>query len=170
MCEARRKQRRFDLRQRKKPRVDISAFTSEDNRFEWNPADHYYDDMSKALISFQNKKFKNNEPVIQLSSKEDLTNATILDIDICDEFLNASSDSDSSAEQSTTHTNNFDESPKQATCQYKKSKRLNDLFSNEETADTISMSDGDCMELSHTHDDDSTVGTNDTMVSTTKMT
>ena len=117
--------------------------------------------MSSVLISFQNKKFKNNEPVVQLFSDENLTIDTILDIDICDEFLNASSDSNSSAEQLTTHTNNFDESPKQATCQYKKSKRLNDLFSDDETADTVSMSDDDCMELSHTHDDDSTVDTDE---------
>ena len=35
---------------------------------------------------------------------------------------------------------------------------MNDIFSNDEAADTISMSDDNCIELLHTHDDDSTVG------------
>ena len=117
--------------------------------------------MSKTLSSYQNKRFKNNEQVVKLSSSKDLTIVPILDIDICNEYSNTSSDSNSSAEQSITHTNNFDESPNQATCQYKKSKRLNDLFSDDETADTVSMSDDNCMELLHTHDDDSTVGTDE---------
>ena len=106
MCDARCNKERYDSRRQKKPRVDIAAFTSKDNQFEWNQAIHCCDDMSKTLLSFQNKKFKNNEPVVKLSSSKDLTNVTMLDIDICNEFLNTSSDSNSSAEQSITHTHN----------------------------------------------------------------
>ena len=74
------------MRRKKKPRLDICAFTSEDNHFEWNPIIHCSDDMSKTLLSYHNKKFKNNEPLVSVISKEDLTNVPFLDIDICNEF------------------------------------------------------------------------------------
>ena len=102
-------------RQEQQHSADIAALLSEDNHFEWNPTIHCCDDMSKTLISFQNKRFKNNEPVVKLTSSEDLTIAPILDTDICNEYLNTNSDSNSSAEQSITHTTDNAELPKQAT-------------------------------------------------------
>ena len=115
MRRTHRDKERFELRRQKKPRVDIAAFKSKDNHFEWNPTIHCCDEMSKTLSSYQNKRFKNNEQVVKLSSSKDLTIVPILDIDICNEYSNTSSDSNSSAEQSITHTKNNAKLPNQAT-------------------------------------------------------
>ena len=77
---------------------------SEDNHFEWNPIIHYSDDMSKTSLNYHNKNFKNDKPLASVPSKEDLTNMPFLDIDICNEFLNNSSENNLLTERFALHT------------------------------------------------------------------
>ena len=141
------------MRQQKKPRTDICALTSEDNNFEWNPVIHCSDEMSKTLLCHHNKKFKNNEPVVEPTLEDDLTNQYFLDIDICNEFLNISPGSDLLTRRYSPNTPLESVLPNIVSPKDTSPKRLlNDLFSDDKIAITVSLTDDHCMHSLHTHE------------------
>ena len=86
-----------------------------------------------------------------------------LNIDICNEFLNDSSEKDLGTEQFALCTSEESTLLNEVLPQYKMPKRLNDLFSNDRTADTVSISDDNSMDMLNTHDsdDDSLIDTHE---------